>query len=82
MPQRITSPGPGLRVLLAIIGAAALGSALIVATAAIRSASLGSAPVRTSLALLVAGVVAVGGGLVLRGAIRGRIAVRDPRGHR
>ena len=82
MPQRITSLGPGLRVLLAIIGAAAIGSALIVATAQIRSANLGSAPVRTTLALLVSAVVAIGGALLLRGAVQGRIAVRDPRGRR
>jgi len=82
VPQRITSLGPGLRALLAIVGAAAIGSALIVATAQIRSANLGSAPVRTTLALLVSAVVAIGGALLLRGAVQGRIAVRDPRGRR
>jgi hypothetical protein len=82
VPQRITSLSPGLRVLLAIIGAAALGSALIVATAQIRSENAGSAPVRTTVALLVSGVVAIGGALLLRGAVQGRIAVRDPRGRR
>jgi hypothetical protein len=80
VPQRITSLGPGLRVLIAIIGTAALGSGIVIAVTQIRSPYLGSAPVRTSLVLLVAGLAAFGGGLLVRGAIRGRIPVRDPRG--
>ena len=66
--------------LLGIIGAAALGSGIMVAVTQIRSPYFGSAPVRTSLVLLVAALAALGGVLLLRGAIRGRIAVRDPRG--
>jgi len=34
------------------------------------------------LASLVAGIAALGGALILRGAVRGRVTVRDPRGHR
>ena len=82
MPQRITSLGLGLRVLLAIIGAAALGSGVVVAATEIRYAYLGSPLVPTLLASGVAGLVTLGGVLLLRGAIRGRIPVRDPRGRR
>jgi hypothetical protein len=80
VPQRITSLGPGLRILLAIIGTAAVGSGIVVAATELRWAYLGSPVVPTLLASLVAGLAAVGGGLLIRGAIRGRIAVRDPRG--
>jgi hypothetical protein len=69
----------GLRVLLGIIGAAALSAGGIVAVTELRYAYLGSPPVPTALAALVACVVAVGGGLLIRGALRGRIAVRPPR---
>jgi len=80
MPPRATSLGPGLRVLLAIIGMAALGSGIIVAATELRYAHRGSPLVPTLLATGVAGLAAVGGVLLLRGAIRGRIPVRDPRG--
>lgn len=76
----MTSLGPGLRVLLAIIGTAAVGSGIVVAATEVRWAYLGAPVVPTLLASLVAGLAAVGGGLLIRGAIRGRIAVRDPRG--
>jgi hypothetical protein len=72
----------GLRVLLGVIGAAALSAGLIVAATELRSAYLGSPPVPTALAALVAGVVALGGGLLIRGALRGHIAVRSPRSGR
>jgi len=80
VPQRITSLGPGLRVLLAVIGTAALGSGIIVAATELRYAYGGSPLVPTLLASGAAGLAALGGVLLLRGAIRGRIAVRDPRG--
>lgn len=69
----------GLRVLLGIIGAAALSAGVVVAVTELRSAYLGSPPVPTVLAALIACVVAVGGGVLIRGAVRGRIAVRSPR---
>jgi len=46
----------------------------------VRNAYLGSPPVPTVLAGLVAGVVALSGGVLLRGAFLGRIAVGSPRG--
>ena len=80
MPLRTANLGPGLRVLLGIIGTAALGSGVVVTATELRSAYVGAPLVPTLLAALVAGLAALGGGLILRGAIRGRIAVRDPRG--
>ncbi len=82
MPQRTANLGLGLRVLLGIIGTAAFGSGIIVAATELRSVYLGSPLVPTLFASLVAGLAAFGGGLLLRGAVRGRIAVRDPRGHK
>ena len=82
MPLRTTNLGPGLRALLGVIGTAALGSGVVVTATELRLAYLGSPLVPTLLAALVAGLAALGGGLVLRGAIRGRIAVRDPRGRK
>ena len=82
MPLRTANLGPGLRVLLGIIGTAALGSGVVVTATELRSAYGGAPLVPTVLAALVAGLAALGGGLILRGAIRGRIAVRDPRGRR
>jgi hypothetical protein len=69
-------------VLLGIIGTAAFGSGIIVAATEVRSAYLGSPLVPTLFASLVAALAALGGGLLLRGAVRGRIAVRDPRAHK
>jgi F0F1-type ATP synthase membrane subunit c/vacuolar-type H+-ATPase subunit K len=79
MPQRTADLGPGLRVLLAIIGTAALGSGIIIAATELRLAYRGSPVVPALFASLVAGLAALGGGLLIRGAVRGRIAVRDPR---
>src|SRR5262249_34195052 len=80
MPERIANLGSGFRALLAVIGAAALASGIIVAATELRLAYLGSPLVPTLLASLVAGLAALGGGLLIRGAVRGRIPVRDPRG--
>jgi hypothetical protein len=66
-------------VLLAIIGAAALGAGLAVSATELRLIYLGSPLLPTSMAALVAGLAAIGGGLLIRGAMRGRIAVRTPR---
>ena len=82
MSQRTANLGPGLRVLLGIIGTAALGSGIVVAATELRSAYLGSPLLPTLLASLVAGIAALGGALILHGAVRGRVTVRDPRGHR
>ena len=71
--------GSGLRVLIGVVGAAALGTGLIVGATELRYVYLGSPAVPAVLASLFAGVVALGGGVLLRGAIRGRIAVRSPR---
>jgi len=71
--------GIGLRVLLAVIGIAALGAGLVVAATELRSAHLGSPPLPTMLASVVALVAAFGGALLIRGALRGRIAVRPIR---
>jgi len=66
-------------VLIGVVGSAALGAGLIVGATELRDAYVGSAAVPTILASLVAGVVALGGAVLLRGAWRGRISVRSPR---
>ena len=71
--------GSGLRVLLGVVGAAAAGAGLLVAATELRYLYLGSPLVPTLIASVVAGVAALGGGLLIRGAFRGRIAVRSPR---
>ena len=77
MAERVL--GSGLRVLIGIVGAAALGAGLVVGATELRYAYLGSPLLRTFLTALVAGVVAIGGAVLLRGALRGRIAVRSMR---
>jgi hypothetical protein len=69
-------------VLLAVIGVAALGSGVVVVATELGAASRGSPLLPTLLASIVAGLAALGGVLLIRGAVRGRIAVRDPRGRR
>ena len=76
------SLGPGLRLLIGIVGLSAIGAGLLVCVTELRLAYLGSPRIPTLIAAMVAGMAAVGGGLIVRGAIRGRIAVRDPRGKR
>jgi len=77
MTERVL--GPGFRVLLGVVGAAALGAGVIVGATELRVAYLGSPLLPTLAAALVCGAVAVGGAALLRGAIRGRIAVRRNR---
>ena len=82
MSQRTVNLGPGLRVLLGVIGVAALGSGVVVAATELSAASRGSPFLPTLLASVVAGLAVLGGVLLIRGAVLGRIAVRDPRGRR
>jgi hypothetical protein len=81
-PTRIRVLSYGFRVLLGVIGAAALSAGLAVAATELRYAFQGSPLVPTALVAVVACVVAVGGFLLIRGAIRGRIAVRSARSER
>ena len=71
--------GLGMRLLLGVIGAAALGAGLLLAATQLRRATAGSPLISALLAAGVCGVVAVGGLVLLRGAVRGRIAVRRVR---
>ena len=74
--------GSGRRVLIGVIGAAAVGAGCVVGVTELRSAYLGSPLAPTLLPAVFAGFVAVGGVLLVRGALRGRIAVRRPRRNR
>jgi hypothetical protein len=78
MTERVLSLG--LRALLAVIGAVALGAGLVVGVTELRVAYLGSPLVPTLGVALICGAIVVGGVTLLRGAIRGRIAFRHPRG--
>lgn len=80
MRERVLSMG--LRLLLGVIGAAAVCAALAVGATRTGPARPGaSLPVALAV-LLVCSAVAVGGVFLLRGAWRGRIAVRRPRARR
>ena len=68
--------GPGMRLLLGLLGAAALGAGLLVAATELRTAYLGSPLLPTLAGTVVCGIIALGGATLLRGALRGRIAVR------
>ena len=63
-----------LRALLAVIGLATLVAAFIVGTAEFRSTTASSFPALALAAFLL--VIAAGGVLLVRGAIRGRIRFR------
>jgi hypothetical protein len=72
----------GLRLLLGVIGATAVGASLAVGAYEIQRADFGASfAIALALALFCGGV-ASGGVLLLRGAWRGRIAVRRPRARR
>ena len=65
-----------LRVLLAVIGLAALVAAFIVGVAQLRSRTQGSPPLPAFVLGSFCVIVATGGVLLVRGAVRGRIAFR------
>ena len=77
MAERVL--GSGFRVLLGAIGAAAFCAGLVVAATELRYAYLGSPAGPTLLVALIAACVAVGGAVLIRGALRGRIVVRPTR---
>jgi len=72
--------GRGLRILLGVLGAAALVAGIGAGVAKMRSAAQASAP--WAAIVLAVACLAIGctGVLLLRGAWRGTIAVRDPAG--
>ena len=74
MPERAI--GSAMRVLLAIVGAAALLGGLAVAATQLRSLGRGSAVLPALPASAVAILVVLGGLHLVRGAVRGRIRVR------
>lgn len=65
-----------LRALLAVVGLAALVSAFIVGVAQLRSTTRGSPPLVALVLVCSCVVVAIGGALLVRGAVRGRIRFR------
>jgi hypothetical protein len=67
-----------MRGLLGLVGTVAFGVGLALAATEIRLLAIGSPPIPTLLAAAVCSIVAAGGFTLLRGAIRGRIAVRRP----
>ena len=66
----------GMRVLVGAFGAGVLALGLLLAAVELRWAYLGAPRVPTLLAAVACGLVAVGGGSLLRSAVRGRIALR------
>ena len=74
MPER-TLGGP-MRLLLGVVGVAALVGGAVVAAMEIRSLARGVSPVAALLATVVAMLVIAGGLQVVRGAVRGHIQVR------
>ena len=71
--------GRGMRVLLGVLGAAALGAGLVVGATELRVLYLGSPPLPTLAVATACGVIALGGAALVRGAVRGRIVVRRTR---
>lgn len=68
--------GWGMRALLAVIGAAAFVAGLTVTGTELQGLRRGSALLPSLLIMGVACLALLGGALLLRGAVRGRIAVR------
>jgi hypothetical protein len=76
LPSSEQPIGPGLRVLLAVIGAAAVAAGSVVVTAELQSTA------RSPLSILAVAfcvVIVVGGAVLIRGAMRGRIRFRRNR---
>jgi hypothetical protein len=74
MPERTL--GGTMRLLLGLVGIAALVGGAVVAAMQIRSLARGVSPVPALLATVVATLVIAGGLHVVRGAVRGHIQVR------
>jgi hypothetical protein len=71
--------GPALRILLGVIGGAAVIAGVIVGAYEMRRAAHGL-PWRAAVLSLLCFVVICGGVILLNGAWTGRITVRDPAG--
>jgi hypothetical protein len=77
--MRQVALGMGLRVLLGVIGAAAVIAGVVIGIAEVwKAMHLTFWP--SAVGALICVVVICGGALLLQGAWRGRIAVRDPAG--
>ena len=75
--------GPGLRALLGVVGAAATLGGLLVGATELRIAARWWPYGPALVAAAAGGVIALGGAALVRGAVRGRIAVHRPgRRHR
>ena len=70
-----------MRILLGILGVIALGLGIAVGITEFRGMRSGSPIVPAVLVICICALVAVGGAVLIRGAIRGQITVRRP-GHR
>jgi hypothetical protein len=68
--------GAGLRLLFAVIGIAAVTAPLQVAL--VEARSTGGSRVVRMLVMIICVPIVVGGGVLLRGALRGRMPVRRP----
>ena len=79
--MREASLGTPMRVLLGLLGAIAFGAGIATFTAELRRIRSGSTLVPTLFVAGICTLVVVGGAVLLRGAVRGRITVRRP-GHR
>jgi len=78
--MREVALGPGLRLLLGVLGAATLVAGIATGVAEMRRVAQASAPWAAIALALACLAIACTGALLLRGAWRGRIAVRDPAG--
>ncbi|HEX7941001.1 MAG TPA: hypothetical protein VF488_04320 [Gemmatimonadaceae bacterium] len=79
LKMREVALGTGLRILLGVLGAAAIIAAGAVGVAEAWRA-MRFTPWPASVVVLFCVVVICGGALLVRGALRGTIAVRDPSG--
>jgi hypothetical protein len=71
--------GWGLRVLLGVLGAAALVAGLLVGATELRRLTHGAPPLPALAAAAFCILVVAGGIVLVRGAVRGRIVVRRTR---